>query len=372
MSNLLPVTVLTGVGGSDGTHALKALLRGAHDTRLTAIVPRRSHKRLRAKDGANIIPTTEKLVQLGQGCSCCTVRADLMSKIRRVASEASADHLLVHASPHTDLKTLAKTFTVADTTGAVLSDAALLENLVAVVDASSALKTLSSEAARPLIERIELANVVLLEGMANLSPEACARVEGVVRALNSEAQTLRDDQVAFELPAIRSKQPFDLRSAELRASRLGSADTDFGTSGGLSQFTYFERLPFHPERLHTLLQEARPEVIRAQGSLWVASSPDFSISLDVAGGSRQLNCEGKWWATVPEHQRPKSPGFQQYLEGLWHPDFGDRHQALTFIGVEMDKDALEHRLKQCLLTEDELANRDAWSSMTHPFSWPQQ
>jgi G3E family GTPase len=295
-----------------------------------------------------------------------------MSKIRRVATEASADHLLVHAAAHSDLKTLAKTFTVADANGALLSDNAQLQSLVAVVDAPELLKTLPTEAARPMVERIELADVIIVQGGQELPAEEGRRLDDLIRALNPTARTIREDGTKLELSSLRSDQPFDLRAAELRASRLGKPDTDFGTSGWLRQFTYFERIPFHPVRLHAMLEENWPNVIRVQGSFWVASSPDYSITLDIAGGSRQTSREGKWWITVPQDQRPKSPGFLQYLEGIWDPTFGDRHQALTIVGMGLDQDALTQRLKQCLLTDEEMAHPETWPLMPHPFSWPQQ
>ncbi len=370
MSNPVPVTVVTSSLGADSSRALNTLLRDTGDLRVTAIVPRRGHKRSRGQEVVTVIPTTEKLVRLGQGCACCTVRGDLMSKVQRIADQATADHIIIHAGAHADLATLAQTFTVANASGAVLSDAAHIESLVTVIDARSLFATLLTESARPLIERIELANVLFLEGVEDLSGEEATRVEGVVRALNPEARVVRSDDRDFALASLRSERPFDLTLAEQRASRMGSPDRELEPSGTFVQFTYFERAPFHPERLYALLSEPWPGVLRVQGSFWVASRPDFLVSLDVAGGSRFTSCEGRWWASVPAAQRPTSPRFQEYLNEIWHPEFGDRQQALTIVGTNVDQAELQRMLERCLLTEEELADPSAWPSMPHPFPWP--
>ncbi|MGB0641000.1 MAG: GTP-binding protein [Myxococcota bacterium] len=124
MSGQLAVTVLTGSPGNDGSRVFEQLIQQSEDVRLTAIVPKRSKKRSRSTGEVSVVPTTERLVRLGQGCSCCTVRADLMAKVQRIADEKSAEHILIHTSPHADLRTVAKTFTVADESGSMLSDVA--------------------------------------------------------------------------------------------------------------------------------------------------------------------------------------------------------------------------------------------------------
>ncbi len=148
MSHQLSVTVVAGSPGNDGTGIVEQLIHQSSDLRLAAIVPKRSKKRNRSKGDVAVIPTTERLVRLGQGCSCCTVRGDLMAKVQKIADDQSAEHILIHTMPHTDLRVLAKTFTVADDTGAVLSDVARIGSLVTVVDTATFLEALEGQGAR--------------------------------------------------------------------------------------------------------------------------------------------------------------------------------------------------------------------------------
>jgi len=370
MSGQLSVTVLAGSPGNDGSRALSQLIQQSGDTRLTAIVPKRSKKRNRASGDVAVIPTTEHLVRLGQGCSCCTVRGDLMAKVHRIAEEQSAEHILIHTSPHSDLRMIAKTFTVADDSGSVLSDVAHIDSLVTVVDAESFLDTIEGAGARALVERVELANIILLEGASDFSAEDLEQVLGAIAALNAGAKVVRADGSDFDLGSLHSELPFDLDLAEQRAAGAGQAAGQPQAEGPVVKFVYQARRPFHPTRLHALLGESWAGVLRVKGTFWVASRAEFACSLDVAGASRDMSPEGMWWATVPEGERPDSPDFQRYLETIWHPEFGDRHQNLSFVGTAVDEDGLSARFEDCLLTDEELQAPDQWASMPDPFDWP--
>lgn len=371
MPNPLSVTVLTGSPGADGAKVFDRIRRGPEGLRVTSIVPGRGRKRSRSNKDGSVIPTTERLVRLGQGCSCCTVRGDLMTKVQRIAEENSADHIVIQAAPHSDLTTLAKTFTVADDSGAVLSRLARIESLVTVIDAASALDTLGSAPGRALIERIELANVIVVDGAEDLSADAFERIANAVEALNPYARLARSDEDGFALSSLRSDQPFDLAVAEERSKQLGARLDESSSSESIVRFAFQDRRPFHPGRLQTLLDEEWPGVLRSQGTFWVASRPDLAASMDVAAGSHNTAASGMWWATVPEGQRPEGAEFQQYIESIWHPEFGDRLQDLTFVGVDVDEAAMRKRLAECLLTAEELASPEQWPSMPHPFAWAQ-
>ena len=364
MTNQLSVTVVSGSPGNDGTRVIEQLIHQSSDLRLAAIVPKRSKKRNRTKGDVAVIPTTERLIQLGQGCSCCTVRADLMAKVQKIADEQSAEHILIHTTPHTDLRVLAKTFTVADQTGSVLSDVARIGSLVTVVDTATFIETLEGPNARSLIEQLEIANVVLLEGSSDASEQQLEQIGRSIEAINAGARVVRDDEDGPLLSSLYTDQPFDLDLAEQRAAGSQS------TSNSVMKFAYQARRPFHPARLHALLGEPWSGVIRAKGTFWVASRPEFACSLDVAGMSRDMSAEGMWWATVPVDQRPDSPQLQQYLETIWHPEFGDRHQNLSIVGTEVDEEELRGRFEACLLTDEEVAAPDQWASMPDPFEWP--
>lgn len=370
MSGQLAVTVLTGSPGNDGSRVFEQLIQQSEDVRLTAIVPKRSKKRSRSTGEVSVIPTTERLVQLGQGCSCCTVRGDLMAKIQKIADEKSADHILIHTSPHTDLRTVAKTFTVADDAGVLLSDVAHIHSLVTVVDASSFFRAIDSVGSRELFERVELANIILLEGTSNSSADEIENITAAIRALNAGARIVHSDDKGFVLSSLQSDLPFDLDLAGERAAGPNEMGSEPQSAGSVVKFSYQARRPFHPGRLHALLAEPWAGVLRGKGTFWVASRPEFACALDVAGMSRNMVPEGMWWATVSKEERPQSPYFTRYLETIWHPEFGDRHQSINIVGVAVDEDDLHARFEACLLTDEELNHPDQWTTFSDPFQWP--
>ena len=210
MKTPLSVTVLTGSPGTDGARTFERIVNKSGDLRIAAIVPRGEQQSQSSSQYVSMLPTTEKLARLGEGCSCCTVRSDLMSKIERIAAEQSADHIVIQASLSCDLVTLAKTFTVANASGAVLSEVARIEGLVAVVDAPDFLATLKTEAARAIIERIALANIIVLERESGLEPAVAARVRTALEALNSRARIMRGDEESFGLSSLRVERPVPL------------------------------------------------------------------------------------------------------------------------------------------------------------------
>jgi len=290
-----------------------------------------------------------------------------MAKVQRIAEEQSAEHILIHASPHADLQTLAKTFTVADDNGAVLSDLARIGSLVTVVNAARFFETVGGANARAMIERIELSNVVLLEGTAGIDNDEVERVRGAVTALNAGASIVLADGIELDLTSLRAQQPFDLNLAEERASGAGvSGDVASGTV----RFSFEARRPFHPSRLFDLLGDLGHGILRLKGTIWVATKPDYACALDMAGGNRTFVPEGQWWATVPEHELPNRPDLKSYLESVWHPDFGDRHQSISIVGVGIDEGVIRACLQAALLTDSEVESRDTWASMPDPLPWP--
>jgi len=369
MTATLSVTVLTSSAETDGARVIERLLRDPDGLRITAIVPRRGQPQQSPRSQVSLLPTTERLVRLGEGCACCTVRGDLMSKIEQIVDEQSADHIVIQAAPSSDLVTIAKTFTVANAAGSMLSEVARIESMVAVVDARRLLATLQTTSARSLIARIELANVIVIVGVGELTPASAERVQAVLEALNPAARIARGDNEHFAISSLRSEHPFDLKTAQRGPAQLERARS---TSDLIVPFVYHDRRPFHPTRLHTLLTEPLDGVLRVQGTFWVASRPSHAGILDVAGGSRSTASGGMWWASVPPEQRPSSEAFQDYIDAIWHPAFGDRHQELTIIGLDIDEDDLQSRLDQCLLTDEELAKPEHWPELPHPFSWPKE
>jgi G3E family GTPase len=358
------VTVLTGL---DNNRTLERLLSQQGDARITAIVPKRGRSKKKSSYAASVLPTTERLVRMGKGCACCTVRGDLMTKIQRIAAEKTADHIVIQATPHSDLVTLAKTFTVANEAGAVLSDVARLESIVMVVDARNLLSTLETPSARAMVERIELANVIVVEGLANGHKDTNAHVLAILNALNSEARITPGDTEDIGLSSLKGEQPFNLADAQRRASQVNEGTH---ASEETIRFTYHARRPFHPTRLHALIHNPLKGVLRAKGAFWVASRPNFVGEINIAGGSRNTSAGGMWWAAVPEERHPQSDAFREFIQEVWHPAFGDRVQEISIVGFDIDQAALTALLDTCLMTDQELEKPEGWQALPHPFPWP--
>ena len=370
MSTPISVTIFTGSPGTDGSRVFEQVLKDSDGLRLTAIVPKRGRKRKRTSKGASLVPTTPRLVRLGEGCACCTVRGDLMSKVRRIAEEDSADHVVIQTTPGGDLSTVAKTFTVADGSGAVLSDVARIQSLITVIDTSNFTANINASSARHLIERIELANVIVLEGTGVLTSDEQDQVRSAIEALNPDISITNSDDGDLTITSLQSEEPFDLNDAQDRSIRY-AMDSESDSSNSIVRFDYQDRRPFHPTRLNSFLEKEWPGLLRIKGSFWVASQPKLSGNIDVAGGSRNTSCNGMWWASIPKDQQPDTPEFHEYIKVIWHSEFGDRHQDLSIVGIGIEEEEIRAYLNQCQLTDEELAATDKWASMPDPFHWPE-
>lgn len=366
--SLIPVTVLTDSQHHDGHRILDRILTNQNGQRITAIVPKQRRKKKRESLPGTILATRERLVRMGEGCACCTVRSDLMTKIRRIAANQSADHIVIWTEPNSDLTTLAKTFTVADGTGSVLSDVAQLEHLVMIVHAQNLLTSLPTSGVRALIQRIEIANVIVVDGLGELEMDGLEQVLAILGALNPEAHIVRGDRPDLGVTSLKGVQPFDLNQAQQRAAHdvpfKGSEENQV-----VSPFTYLARHPFHPYRLYQLLSTLPTGVLRAKGMFWVASHPNVAARLDIAGGSVETSPEGVWWDAVPMEQRPNSDAFRRFVRD-WDPAYGDRCQEINGITLGLDEARLTTLLDACLLTKEELSTPEHWPAMEHPFHWP--
>ena len=366
----IPVTVMIGSMGTDTAHVVSQLVKTDEGGRVTAIIPRKSGKRKRQRPAPGFVQTQEKLIRLGKGCSCCTVRSDVMSKVKEIVAEQSADHIVIQTAPMSDLTTLAKTFTVEDEDGSVLSKVAQLQTMSIVIDGNTFLSSLEGAAGRSLIERVEFANVVIITGGEGLDPRVLAQVKTTLAALNSEARIVQSHD-ALAVSSLQATSPFSLDAVQRRVAGRGSAANNQSTEE-VVRFRYQGRRPFHPGRLHALLAEPWPGVLRVNGGFWVASQPHLACLLDVAGTDRRTGVDGQWWATVSEEERPNSAALKEYLSNIWDPDFGDRHHDISVVGVEVDEMSLRDRFDACLVTDEELLARETWSELAHPFPWPKK
>jgi len=367
VANPIPVTVFTSFD-DDEVNRLVRRLRGDQDgQRVHAIVPRPSRKRLFTRADPTMSFTNARTKVLGKGCACCTVRADLMTKIERVAKAGETDHIVLHAARSEDLVVLAKTFSVADRRGAVLSEVATLESLVVLVNPSSLQSSLNSAHARTYLDKLLMADLLVLNDEEGAEQRDLEQARQILAALNPAAKCILASELHTEWKELRG---FTLETAQRRTELEGLFENPSDTGTSSTQFVFEARTPFHPARLGDLIERLAPMVLRARGQFWVATRPDLIGRLDIGGGTIGLEVPGPWWSAVPTSEHPKGAEFREYLESASVPPFGDRRQQIAVVGIGLRSEQLRADFTHCLLTDEELSDPDCWSSFSDPFDWP--
>ncbi len=389
----LPVTVLAGFLGAGKTTMLNHILNNREGLKVAVIVNDMSEINIDAqlvRDGnANLSRTDERLVEMTNGCICCTLRDDLLTEITKLAKEGRFDYLLIEATGIAEPLPIAETFTFPfDDEGASLADIARLDTMVTVVDAKNILKELQSldtladrelstddderTIVHLLIDQIEFADVIVVNKTDLVIADDLFRVESLLKKLNPRAKLIRTHHGVVPLNEIINTKKFDFDEASRFDGWLsGEHHHSEADEHGIHDFVYRARKPFHPKRLYQAITEddILDGVLRSKGICWLANRHDMAGMWSQAGLIISLEPAGTWWADVPEDEYPDD--MRDELKSQIQGEFGDRRQELVFIGVDMNDAELRSKLDACLLTDDEMKHGiKKWAKYRDPFpSW---
>ena len=393
MGSPLPVTVLSGFLGAGKTTLMNHVLNNREGLRVAVIVNDMGEVNIDAdllRQDVSLQQVDERLVEMTNGCICCTLREDLLVEVARLADEQRFDYLLIESTGVSEPLPVAETFTFEDETGRSLSSVAQLDTMVTVVDAynfprlmieAEDLKDKNMEVgedderniANLLVDQVEFSNVIVVTKTDLLNRSQTQALLATLRRLNPGAEVLVADHGKIEPAAILGTAKFDMAAAanapgwlaELRGEHAPETE-----EYGIGSFVYQARRPFHPQRLYDFLVAGwrYGNLVRSKGYFWLASRFDQAGSWSQAGGIMNHGFAGLFWSAVPEDQWPDDMEQRASIESKCEPPYGDRRQEIVFIGQGLDEGQARRALDACLLNERELvAGPDSWKQLPDPF-----
>lgn len=397
-NNKLPVTVLSGFLGAGKTTVLSHILNNRENKKVAVIVNDMSEINIDAaivQSEVTLNRSEEKLVEMSNGCICCTLREDLLEEVSNLAQEGRFDYLVIESTGISEPLPVAETFTFADEGGASLSDVAELDTMVTVVDAVNFLKDYNEakylqdtgeslgedderSVADLLVDQVEFADLILISKTDLASTEEIERLTAILKTLNTHARIIPIANGNVEIDKVLNTGLFDFERAQLAPGWLKEMRGEHVPETeeyGIGSFSYLARRPFHPEKFHHFLHstEKYGKLIRSKGYFWLATRPQFAGQWSQAGGIARYGFAGLFWKAVPEADWPKDNDYAASIKSTWVEPFGDMRQELVFIGQGLDEESMTNALDACLLTEEEvLRGVPYWSTLSDPFpAWEQ-
>ena len=391
--NRLPVTVLSGFLGAGKTTVLSHILNNRENKKVAVIVNDMSEINIDASMVNNEVSlnhSEEKLVEMSNGCICCTLREDLLLEVNKLAKDKKFDYLVIESTGISEPLPVAETFTFADEKGVSLSDVARLDTMVTVVDAFNFLKdyddakylqdtgeSLGEDDERSvadlLVDQVEFSDVILISKIDLVDQSDLHKLKGILRSLNTTAKIIPITKGQVEIDDVLNTGLFNFDKAQEAPGWLKEMRGDHTPETeeyGISSFTFVARRPFYPDKFYEFVHNTNKfgKLIRSKGYFWLGSRLEYAGQWSQAGGIARSGFAGMFWKSVPKQNWPTDEESLKIIKQNWEEPFGDMRQELVFIGQGLDKDAMIGALENCLVTEDDLLKgEEFWTTLNDPF-----